>query len=60
MVLSALSYLQFLVIMNNAFINSHVQVFVSMCIFTSLGQLPPRNGIASSDAKSCFQLLCYS
>lgn len=36
---------QFFTVMNNAAVNIHVQVFVWMCVFSSLGYIP-RNGIS--------------
>ena len=46
----------FLVVMNNTTVNIHVQVFVSTCVFTSLGQIS-RNGFAQLYDKSVSNIL---
>ena len=46
----------FLAVMNNTAMNIHVQVFVSTCVFTSLGYVH-RNGIAQLYGNSMFNIL---
>ena len=52
MVFSALSCLQFLAVTNNFVTNIQVQIFVWICVFTSLGYIP-RSGVARSNGNSC-------
>ena len=51
-----LGYLPLLAIMNNAAMNIHVQVFVSMYVVISLVKIP-KSGIAGSGGSSVFNFL---
>ena len=49
-------FFHFLAVMNNATINIHIQVFVYMYAFSSLGYIP-RSGMAGSHTNFIFTIL---